>query len=519
MAKHVAKKWSEISLTKERDHWEEEARKDKLRYYHEKQAYKGPWRILNKRAKKDPGAPKRPMSAFLHFAQTERAKLKLKDPNLSFSEISKSLAETWKNLSEELRKPHLEWELKERATYNKKVAEFKAKKEQEKSRKEQRAKEAALRQEMEATKNNYIESSTIVPVTPFSHGGHTSSISAQPQDSNQVSLKELSYDEGNSSFSRRFRGCRRAKAYPQVKNENSLHNSNDLLGPIAVKPEPQSKLCITSQTKSSNVAKFEIGTVGQHHINFESRYNDGTHSPVPHIKKPSLLPSCTPIVVSRFPAYVPQANNIPTQKLSRDIFPWNPSPSCHRLNFDDSLPFPLNKNFDEYNMHIEESRISHATDADNLNPVDNDRGRNPNGRDSNNHSHIPVPQDIPSENPCFENVNNMEHGNNDDNDVNMNHYDEESPGTPELLDESGYMSDTNNSYVSRDIFSSIANNMNFSIGEYRVQYSTALKPFRFHYLQYFFRNRGTHCSLFLFLFSVYFLSQILLSWVRLNPLM
>lgn len=142
----MAKHWNNISSTKERAHWEEEARKDKLRYYHEKEHYKGPWRIPNKRTKKDPDAPKRPMSAFLHFAQKERALLKQQDPSLTFVDISKSLSKKWKSLEESIRKPHLEWELKERAIYNKKVAEYKAKKEKEKRIREQEAMESATTQ-------------------------------------------------------------------------------------------------------------------------------------------------------------------------------------------------------------------------------------------------------------------------------------------------------------------------------------------------------------------------------------
>lgn len=42
-----------------------------------------------KRAKKDPKAPKRNMSAFLFFSNTRRHDVKKQNPNLSFSEIAK----------------------------------------------------------------------------------------------------------------------------------------------------------------------------------------------------------------------------------------------------------------------------------------------------------------------------------------------------------------------------------------------------------------------------------------------
>jgi len=46
----------------QRTHWQELASKDKERYLAEKAAYTGPWQVPHKRMRKDPSAPKRPMS-------------------------------------------------------------------------------------------------------------------------------------------------------------------------------------------------------------------------------------------------------------------------------------------------------------------------------------------------------------------------------------------------------------------------------------------------------------------------
>lgn len=40
--------------------WEDEARKEKVRYAAEKSEHKGPWQLPKRRAKKHPLAPKRP---------------------------------------------------------------------------------------------------------------------------------------------------------------------------------------------------------------------------------------------------------------------------------------------------------------------------------------------------------------------------------------------------------------------------------------------------------------------------
>jgi hypothetical protein len=53
--------WRNLSA-KERAHWDEVADQDKERYLAQKEAYTGPWQVPLQRTKKNPDAPKRPMS-------------------------------------------------------------------------------------------------------------------------------------------------------------------------------------------------------------------------------------------------------------------------------------------------------------------------------------------------------------------------------------------------------------------------------------------------------------------------
>jgi HMG (high mobility group) box len=108
----------------ERAHWDDVAAKDKQRYMVEKASYTGPWQVPWKRAKKDPSAPKRPMSAFLYFSQGRRRKIKDANPKLKNTEVSRMLGEMWRNASEEDRKPHIDNEKEEREKYKVAIADW-----------------------------------------------------------------------------------------------------------------------------------------------------------------------------------------------------------------------------------------------------------------------------------------------------------------------------------------------------------------------------------------------------------
>jgi len=53
-----------------------------------------------KRAKKDPNAPKRGLSAYMFFAQENRDSVRNENPDISFGQIGKILGERWKNMTD-----------------------------------------------------------------------------------------------------------------------------------------------------------------------------------------------------------------------------------------------------------------------------------------------------------------------------------------------------------------------------------------------------------------------------------
>lgn len=135
VSKRSAEMWRNLPA-EERAHWDEVAAKDKQRYMLEKATYTGPWQVPWKRAKKDPSAPKRPMSAFLYFSQDKRRQIKDENPTIRNTEVSRILGELWRNASDEEKNPHIEREKAQREIYKVAIAEWR--KEYEKKAEEQR---------------------------------------------------------------------------------------------------------------------------------------------------------------------------------------------------------------------------------------------------------------------------------------------------------------------------------------------------------------------------------------------
>jgi hypothetical protein len=118
--KMVAPAWRALT-SGERAEWEEVARKDKYRFMTEKSLYKGPWEQKKRRAKKDPNAPKRPMSAFLKYSQTRRKVVKEENPDMSNTDVSCLLGEMWRNGSVADLAPYVDLEKLERADYKERI--------------------------------------------------------------------------------------------------------------------------------------------------------------------------------------------------------------------------------------------------------------------------------------------------------------------------------------------------------------------------------------------------------------
>jgi len=115
LSKKMAAEWK--SLDKEdKKPYDEENRKDKIRYEKEMKNYKKPdsssssddsseekprkRKPAKKRPKKDPNAPKRAVNAYMFFTKDKRDQVRAKYPDLTMVEVSKKLGAMWKLLED-----------------------------------------------------------------------------------------------------------------------------------------------------------------------------------------------------------------------------------------------------------------------------------------------------------------------------------------------------------------------------------------------------------------------------------
>lgn len=93
--------------------------------------------------KKDPNAPKRPLSAYMLFSQDKRAEVKEEKPDVTFGEIGKILGAKWKEADEAERKPYEDKAAAEKARYEKEKAAYDAENPDAAGKKKKPAKKAA----------------------------------------------------------------------------------------------------------------------------------------------------------------------------------------------------------------------------------------------------------------------------------------------------------------------------------------------------------------------------------------
>ena len=128
-ARILARKYKELP-EKEKRKWEKKAEQDKARYQEEMKHYvpaedpTGGKR--GKKAKKDPNAPKRNMSAFFLYSVASRPRVKSENPEASFGEIARLISSEFKALSDGDRKEWDDKAAKDKVRYEREMEAYNA---------------------------------------------------------------------------------------------------------------------------------------------------------------------------------------------------------------------------------------------------------------------------------------------------------------------------------------------------------------------------------------------------------
>jgi len=127
-SKKCAERWKQMS-DKEKKRFAEMADKDKIRYDREMSQYTPPaGEGGRKRKKKDPNAPKRPLSAFFLFCHDERPSVKVLYPTYTVGEVAKELGDRWNKVTPEQKVKYEQKAIVDKGRYEKEMTIYKNKK-------------------------------------------------------------------------------------------------------------------------------------------------------------------------------------------------------------------------------------------------------------------------------------------------------------------------------------------------------------------------------------------------------
>lgn len=129
LGKKLGERWRLIPAA-EKAPYELKAKEDKVRYnaemvgYVPAEAESGDDEPEKKKRKKDPNAPKRPLSAFLIYSGEVRGEVKAKNPSDKIGDVAKKIGIMWGALTDEQKKPYQEKQANLKADYDVLKAQF-----------------------------------------------------------------------------------------------------------------------------------------------------------------------------------------------------------------------------------------------------------------------------------------------------------------------------------------------------------------------------------------------------------
>merc|ERR1712212_898788 len=118
VSKELGKRWADIDPAI-KNSYEQRYQESRRQYEQELEAYKP-----SSKKKKDPNAPKQPLSAYFLFSQEERLKVKAEHPSYSICEIAKELGRRWADMPPEVKQHYQQKAEEGRQKYDQDMAVY-----------------------------------------------------------------------------------------------------------------------------------------------------------------------------------------------------------------------------------------------------------------------------------------------------------------------------------------------------------------------------------------------------------
>merc|ERR1711881_476159 len=117
VAKELGRRWATIDPAIKQS-YEQRYQESRRQYEQALQAYKP------QKKKKDPNAPKQPLSAYFLFSQEERLKVKNEHPSYSICEVAKELGKRWADMAPEVKQRYQQMAEEGRQKYDQDMAAY-----------------------------------------------------------------------------------------------------------------------------------------------------------------------------------------------------------------------------------------------------------------------------------------------------------------------------------------------------------------------------------------------------------
>ena len=117
VAKELGRRWATLDPG-HKQHYEQRYQDSRKDYESALNAYKP------QKKKKDPNAPKQPLSAYFLFSQEERLKVKGLNPSFSICEVAKELGRRWADMSPEVKQRYQQQAEDARQKYDQEMASY-----------------------------------------------------------------------------------------------------------------------------------------------------------------------------------------------------------------------------------------------------------------------------------------------------------------------------------------------------------------------------------------------------------